>query len=101
MTDDETEVEQDCETSHPLPCRIDQDCEYTSDDADDFEIGSPADGDVIEVKEFDVTLADALDGLQDAEKYCASVGLDDLAAQCAETYQAVGRESPEWGDGGE
>ena len=43
-------------------------------------------------------LADALDGLQDAERYCEDVGLDDLAEQCAETYQAVALESPDWGD---
>lgn len=44
------------------------------------------------------TLAAALDGLQDAEHYCEQAGMDDLAAQCAELYQAVGRESPDWGD---
>lgn len=45
-------------------------------------------------------LADALDGLQDAERYCEANGLDDLAKQIAELYQEVGKQAPEgdWND---
>ena len=45
-------------------------------------------------------LKDALDGLQDAERYCQSVGLDRLARQIARLYQETGREAPDedWKD---
>ena len=41
------------------------------------------------------TLEDALDGLQAAERYCYSIGLDELGQEIAHHYQDVGKQAPE------
>lgn len=43
----------------------------------------------------DPTLEDALDGLQNAERYCQNTGLSDLAREIARLYQETGAEAPE------
>lgn len=44
--------------------------------------------------EQDPTLEDALDGLQAAEGYCESAGMDDVAREIAALYQRVGNQAP-------
>ena len=43
----------------------------------------------------DPTLEDALDGLQNAERYCFENGLDYVGHVIASAYQAVGSDAPD------
>jgi len=45
-------------------------------------------------------LEEALDGLQAAERYAASIGEEEIARRVARCYQLIGREAPDdhWDD---